>query len=83
MRFLQAGNESQHSSNVVSGSRLVLAGVGAMIAGAVVDRTIYERAGRGDDLPVLFIYSSARRTLSTAGGVLLALGVRDLIGDVD
>ncbi len=67
------------SSQVVAGSRLVLIGVGAMIAGALIDRAIYEHAGRGDDLPALFMYSAARRTLTTAGGVLIALGVRDLV----
>lgn len=69
------------SSEVVAGSRLVLAGVGAMIAGALIDRAIYEHAGRGDDLPALFMYSAARRTLTTAGGVLIALGVRDLVSE--
>ena len=70
---------AQWDPAVVAGSRLALAGIGAMIAGAVVDRMIYERAGRGDDLPALFFYSAARRTLTTAGGVLLALGIRELV----
>jgi hypothetical protein len=46
-----------------------------MVLGAGIDRVLYDLTGRSDDLTGLFMFAAAKRTLSTAGGVLLAFGV--------
>ena len=57
------------------GMPLILAGLGAVIGAAGVDRLLYDLTSRNEAVPGLFVFAAARRTLSTAGGVLFALGV--------
>lgn len=77
---MRAKHEQVHfSPQVVAGSRLVLIGLGASLAGALIDHAVYQRSRRGDDLAGIALYSAARRTLSTASGVMIAVGVRDMV----
>lgn len=46
-----------------------------MLLGAGIDRVLYDLTGRSNDLTGLFVFAAAKRTLATAGGVLVAIGV--------
>jgi hypothetical protein len=53
----------------------MVAGAVTVALGAVVDRLLYELTGRADDLGPMFLFAATKRTLTTAGGVLVAFGV--------
>ena len=72
-------DQTHFSPQVVAGSRLVLIGLGASLARALIYRAVYIRSRQGHDLAGIALYSAARRTLSTAGGVMIAFGVRDIV----
>lgn len=57
------------------GGPFIAAGAAAVALAAGVDRLLYDLTGRSDDLAPLFLFAAVKRTLSTTGGVLLALGI--------